>query len=428
MRLPPAVQHPLPRHHLDERSDQRVGAFVHVPALLRQLGADADAVLASAGLATAALTHAEQRIPYGALGALLERSAQASDYPQFGLLAGRMFQLEDLGLVGEVVRNSATVGEALQVMTVYQHLNSCGGLAFVVRRAAIVDFGYAIYHAGIDGADQLYDCALATGVNLMRELCGPGWAPTEVFLPHVKGCDPHLYRSVFKVLPRFDSEFCALRFPAYWLERRVDGADPDRRRAALLRAHEASQPQLLHQVCRALRTLLLNGKSSGDDLAQLLAMHRRTLNRRLREHGTTFQEVLDEVRFEAARQLLSYSELPLDDIAASLGYAGVSTFMRSFRRWTGNTPGQWRRQAQRERVASTSDATDRFRTAVPTAVPLVAPQGLWNASDRARDPKHAPPWARVRNAHAPGAPLAGAAPSSLHQRATADASAPRRRA
>ncbi len=259
----------------------------------------------------------------------------------------------------------------------------------------------------------------------MRELCGPGWAPTEVFLPHVKGRDPHLYRSVFKVLPRFDSEFCAMRFPAYWLERRVDGADPERRRAALLRAHEASQPRFLHQVYRALRTLLLNGKSSGDDLAQLLAMHRRTLNRRLRECGTTFQEVLDEVRFEVARQLLSYSELPLDDIGASLGYAGVSTFMRSFRRWTGSTPGQWRRHAERERLASASQAPDRLRTGAPTALPLVAPQGRWNSPDRARDPKDAPPWERARNAQAQRSPLPGvAATPALHDAPTPAALAP----
>ena len=71
-------------------------------------------------------------------------------------------------------------------------------------------------------------------------------------------------------------------------------------------------------------------------------MHRRTLNRRLKAQGTTFQIVLDQLRFEVACQLLSGSEISLDEVAAVLGYAGVSPFMRSFRRWADMTPGHWR--------------------------------------------------------------------------------------
>jgi len=77
----------------------------------------------------------------------------------------------------------------------------------------------------------------------------------------------------------------------------------------------------------------------------MLSMHRRTLNRRLHAEGTTFQRVLDEIRYAVARQLLSDTGAALDDIAASLGYSGVCPFMRSFRRWSGTTPGRWRREA-----------------------------------------------------------------------------------
>ena len=91
---------------------------------------------------------------------------------------------------------------------------------------------------------------------------------------------------------------------------------------------------------------MLENRHSGDDLAQMLAIHRRTLNRRLKAEGTTFQRVLDEVRFEIAQDLLSNSSAHLDDIAATLGYAAVTPFMRTFRRWSGTTPGQWRRSVR----------------------------------------------------------------------------------
>ncbi len=95
---------------------------------------------------------------------------------------------------------------------------------------------------------------------------------------------------------------------------------------------------------------MLENRHSGDDLAQMLSIHRRTLNRRLKAEGTTFQRVLDEVRFDIARDLLSNSNVHLDDIAATLGYAAVTPFMRTFRRWSGTTPGQWRRSVRKERA------------------------------------------------------------------------------
>ena len=92
--------------------------------------------------------------------------------------------------------------------------------------------------------------------------------------------------------------------------------------------------------------MILDDRHSGDDVARLLSLHRRTLNRRLHALGTTYQQVLDQVRFDIARQLLATSDVSLDDIAATLGYAGVSPFMRTFRRWAGETPGRWRRLAK----------------------------------------------------------------------------------
>jgi AraC-like DNA-binding protein len=367
-----------------EGFSQRVGAFSGVPALLRELGGDPHTVLARAGLADDALSDPDKRIPYGALGRLLEFSAQETHYPQFGLLAGRMWRLEDLGAVGQLVRHSATLREAIHVLVVHQHIHSGGGLAFALNRAAIVDFGYAIYYPRMVGADKILDCLLAGAFNLLRELVGATWTPSQVFLAHVKPAESDLYRSVFKCAPRFDCAVNAFRFSSYWLDRPVEGADPEQRRAALAEVRTFDPELLIQQVYRCLCTLLLSGKTSGDDLAQMLSMHRRTLNRRLRDLGTTFQAVLDDVRFEAARQLLCYSEVSLDEIAAALGYAGVSPFMRTFNRWTGSTPGQWRRHAVEQRMAIDSASLNVSPRSLPSTEPLMPPQGTWNTKSRVR--------------------------------------------
>ena len=71
-------------------------------------------------------------------------------------------------------------------------------------------------------------------------------------------------------------------------------------------------------------------------------MHSRTLSRRLEAFGTSYQALLDEGRFEIARQMLADTELEVGQIAAALDYADASAFTRAFRRWSGTTPGQWR--------------------------------------------------------------------------------------
>jgi AraC-like DNA-binding protein len=325
---------------------QRVGGLVALPQLIFRLGGEPGAVLLEAGLERSALDRPDDRIPYAALARVLECAAKATGCDHLGLLAGRLIHLSDLGLVGELVRSSPTVGRALEALTVYQHLNSEGGMAFLLKRGDYVDLGYAPYVAAGTGVAQVCDGALAATMNVMTELCGPAWKPYEVFLPHAKPSDVAQHRAFFKVVPRFDAESSALRFPARDLARAVPSANPQALRRAEQAARSAGAPEFMQQVYRGLRRLMLENRHSGDDLAHLLSMHRRTLNRRLKAEGTTFQRVLDEVRFDIARQLLLDSNAHLDDIAATLGYAAVTPFMRTFRRWSGTTPGHWRRSVR----------------------------------------------------------------------------------
>ena len=78
---------------------------------------------------------------------------------------------------------------AVLSITVYQPLNSEGGLAFLLQRGDVVDFGYAIYQPGAVGVVQIYDTLMAGGCNFLRELCGAGWTPSEVFFPHAEPAD-----------------------------------------------------------------------------------------------------------------------------------------------------------------------------------------------------------------------------------------------
>lgn len=351
---PPAQPFQLPSE--EELWRQRVGALCVVPQMIRELGADPHRALAAAGLHASAFDLPENTIPYAAFGRFMHGGAQLTGLEHFGLLAGEAWNLQSLGLLGQLVRHAATVRDALHVGTVYHHLNSQGGVLFLREHGAVTEWGYAIYHRGIVGTRQIYDGVLATLVNFMRELCGPAWVPGEVLLAHSAPADASPYRRLFRCPVRFDSELNALRFPSEWLDRPVPGADPAVLRRLERQADSFPQPDLIEKLRRSLRVLLLRRVVSGDAVADMLAMHRRTLNRRLEALGTTFRDVLEDVRFESACQLLAMTQLTVDDIAAALGYAGASPFTRAFRRMSGSSPGQWRRAAHTCRADSLGHA------------------------------------------------------------------------
>lgn len=328
-----------------EAPTRLVYGLVALPDLIRRLGVDPEPIFAAAGLDPRDLAEPSNRIPFPPLVRVLNDAAVRTGCPHFGLLAGSTWQLRSMGVVGEVVRHSPTVGLALHELVTHQHLNAEGALAFLLHRNGYVDFGYAIYTPFAESTIQVYDGALAIAVGIMRELCGAGWNPTEVFLPHSAPADAAPFQHYFRSRLRFDSHFAAIRFPETWMAQPVAGADPARLRRARAQVDAAGKATLVQTVHRSLRTLLLQNKGLGADVAQALAMHRRTLNRRLRREGATFQTILDRVRFAVAKELLENSAIPLPRIAAALGYSEVASFIRAFRRWTGTTPGAWRGSA-----------------------------------------------------------------------------------
>jgi AraC-like DNA-binding protein len=325
-----------------------VGGLAELPALLRELGADPDKVLAAAGLDARALEHVDGTVPFLAAAELLGSAAQHTSCLHFGLLAGQRWSLSHYGALGQLMLNSATVGEALRNMSVFQSLNSDVGAVFLLDHQGMTSVGYTIYRPSVPHPEHVYDLAMAFTCNVMRELCGPRWTAAEVVLARREPSDPTPYRRHFRAPVRFDHEYSAVRFPVRWCQQPIEGADAERCRELTERLSANGRVDLLAHLRRCLRLLLLYGKSSGDDLAQTLSLHRRTLNRRLRAQGTTFQKVLDEVRFEVARQLLEQTHVPISDIAATLCYADIAAFMHAFKRWTGTTPGKWRGSLPRE--------------------------------------------------------------------------------
>jgi AraC-like DNA-binding protein len=155
----------------------------------------------------------------------------------------------------------------------------------------------------------------------------------------------------FGVTPAFGAGRNALTLDTATLELRVVGADPAllsvlERAAGVPSPTAPAVPGFVQGVRDAIRAALREGAPQAGDVARGLHVSLRTLQRRLTEHGTSFQDEVDAVRRELAFGYLKDAHLGVSDVAFLLGYAELSTFDRAFKRWTGMTPRVWREGAE----------------------------------------------------------------------------------
>ena len=324
----------------------RVGAITAVPGVIRSLGADPAQVLAEAGFELSLFDDPNNQISFASRSRLIARCAEITGCPHFGLLVGQQGGgLRALGLVGLFVEYSPDVATALRslVRCFHHHLRGASIDLVVDGQLAVLD--YTIYQPGTEATDQIGAGAMAGTVNIMRELCGADWNPGEVMLAHRRPADIEPYRQFFRAPLFFDAEQNAIIFPTSWLSHRLAEREPAIRRLLKekIDALEAQfRDEFPEQVRRVLRVALLTNRTSIEDVAALFSMQPRTLNRRLSTYGLSFKDLVDEGRYEIARQTLLDTDMDMDHVAALLDYAGASSFVRAFQRWSGTTPNQWR--------------------------------------------------------------------------------------
>jgi AraC-like DNA-binding protein len=322
-----------------------LNAFRGLPDVLAGFNLACEPILQTANLTRRDLEDPERSAPFPEVDRLIGLCVRRTKCAHFGLLIGQHVNLQSLGMAGRLARNAPSVGAALRDLTAHFVLHDSGGVPTIAIHDGIATLTYSIYTAGVRNADQVYDQSLVSMINVMRQLCGAGWAPDEVRLPRKQPADVRPYREILRAPLHFDAVQAAIVFPAFWLARPIADADPllhmvleDRASADLL----GQEPMLHGDVRRTIRLLLPAGQCSRADVAKRLGIHPRTLVRRLQESGTTFQALLDDMRAQMAKQLLLDTRLPVARVAAAVGYRDPTVFTRAFARWTGRTPSEFR--------------------------------------------------------------------------------------
>jgi AraC-like DNA-binding protein len=321
-------------------------------AYMRSREAKVGEALRRAGLEPDDLTDPDRRVPLIRYLELLEICADLLADPQFGLKFGAQYEPRHAGVVGNVALASRTVSEAFE--TIGRYLPTM--VDATVHGVEVSDGIVFVYSYYIDPLMMSYrqkgDWAITFACNVMRAGLGdPGWTPEEVLLPQLADETPAERRTRAEIMGdniRVGHPWAGIRFDVGLLKQPMATADAmiealmrhygDLRLAALPE-HRGEIEQLRREIAR----VLVNGKSGIEHLAKATGTSVRTLQRRLNDAGVNYSDLHNDVRKTLALNLLENETLALAEIAFSLGYSEVSAFNHAFRRWVGQSPGDYRR-------------------------------------------------------------------------------------
>ncbi|WP_116364701.1 AraC family transcriptional regulator [Parahaliea mediterranea] len=319
--------------------------------LIRELGGDPAPLLRRYHLPSAGQHDIERFIPYRNAALLFEASAAAFDCPDFGLRLARYQGWETLGPVAVIARNARTVLDACRSIARYLYTHS-PALSLALRthpEDGSLQFDYRISELSLQQNRQAYELSLANGLQLLRLPAGKQLRLRRVGFRHSRMAPVSAYREVFGGTVEFDRDWCGFLIDASLANQTIDQADAETHRlaTAYLEEHFATRGRhLTGQVRGLIEQLLPTGQCTARNIAEHLALHPRTLQRRLADEGQRYDALLDGVRRDQAAYYLSQPGLYLSQVSGLLGYSEQSAFNRACRRWFNTTPRAYRARAR----------------------------------------------------------------------------------
>ncbi|WP_158671522.1 AraC family transcriptional regulator [Bradyrhizobium guangdongense] len=326
----------------------RSSSLSYYPEVARSVGLDPRQMMRKARLPPACVDKPDTPIAVASLRRLLELSAEASGVDDFGLRLAERGGLTNFGAVGLIVREQATVGEAINAFSRFIHIHHDGMRLDVARNKQTVTITMHLRGRHPGASRQSIDMALGSVHRIIQSLFGHDWRPQEVHLHHPPPHDRKRYREFFGCRVIFNARDDAIVLSAHDMERRIPSAHPLiasylRKRIEAIETRPASWEQKVDEV---VRLLLAGGDCTIERVAEHLACTRRTIHRRLAASGTSFSAILDTQRADLVIKLIGAPGRPLADIAMQLGFSAQSAMARWFRGRFGCTITEWRKGAR----------------------------------------------------------------------------------
>ena len=318
----------------------------------RQRGADTDALARAVGISADQLRNPDGRVSVRQVQALWREIVAVTGDENIALKLGEMINPVAVGVLAYVMMHSPTLGRAFDKLCQYQTI-VCDATRTTSHRSGdqfVLSIGLT---SRTDGpTDIIYpEYALNSELSIyqaaIRALTGLHVSAREVHFSYPHPADTSEHERVFAPARLFfDAPETTMVLDASLLDTPILNANPnlfvlfERHADGLLQ--QLQTPTLSSRVRAEIVTLLKGEEPTLSTVADRLAMGVRTLQLHLKEENITYQQLLDDIRKELAVRHLREHSLSTTDIAYLLGFAEPSVFFRSFKKWTGQTPGAYR--------------------------------------------------------------------------------------
>lgn len=330
----------------------RAGALSGYVGLVERLGGDAAALLKRHALSLADLDDPDRYVSHLAVIGAIEDAAQALGQADFGLC---LVEAQDAGMLGVLalaIQSAPSVRAGLIQGAHHLHFHASGQSFALASAAEGVPAGLEVLtmrhvmHPGRD-VPQAVEHAIGHVCGLVQVMSDGGIQPASIHFRHARLGSDSQYRHHLGQLPRFAAAFDGIAMEPMPWRRPLPGHNPllqgfvDR---FLVAAAPRADLPLSEQVQEVLAKLLRAGSADLGHVARVLRQHPRTLQRRLKAEGASFDALRDQARRDWSRQLLAQPQLGLAEIAQLLGYSDQSVLTRAVQRWFGNPPNALRKR------------------------------------------------------------------------------------
>lgn len=284
-------------------------------------------------------------MPFRQLALLLDVGAKSLKCPDFGLRISEWQGPSILGPIAVMIRNADTVQSAMEDVAKYLHVHS-PALSFNILapdRDGNISFVFQIDEPRVP-LEQGYELTIANAVHALRMLGGEAALPVSLHFSHKPIAEISVYHERLGCPVYFEQEWSGFKLTPEQLTLPIDQADSETHRLAVnyLASFHAPGASLAPRVIELIRGLLPTGQCRIETVADELAIHTRTLQRRLLQEQQNFDSLLDSHRRQLAARYLTEKDLRLSQIVGMLGYTEQSSFNRAFRRWYNQTPKSYR--------------------------------------------------------------------------------------
>ena len=308
---------------------------------------DTDALMRAASLTPELLQDPDARVPLSAQLKLWRAVVEHTESASIGLQIGCSLSAKQLGVVGYTMIYSQMLDQAYRRLARYMRIISEAVFFEVIHDSDGVRLKFTT-HPYLVALRHPIEGQVAAILTIGQKITQTDFVPIEINLPTPKPADTRAYREKFRCRVRFNQPEATILLTSEQIQLPVIAADGtlsgylEELASTKLRALGTPLERFGDTVRRMLWSDLSAGRPELSNVASQLGISARTLQRRLRENGTSYTLVLDELRREVSSELLVDGNLAVSDVAYLLGYSEPSAFQRAFRRWHGLSPREFK--------------------------------------------------------------------------------------